>query len=183
MKTRLPLGMAEAAGLAGHVKAVRREERKRARKPAPNLRASFNPARALEGVDLPLPDGAVRLVLPWPPAALNPNCKKVHPARKARFVRDYRQACWSETLAQVGCDAGRRLFPGTGRIAIRLDLFPPDRRSRDDDNAESAFKAGRDGVADALKVDDRRFQMSRFLHIDSPRGCVVLTFNPTGDSK
>lgn len=172
MKPRVPFGMTDATGLA--IKSARRETRKRVRKV--NLRAAFNPVRALEGITLPLPDGAVRLVLPWPPSALNPNCKKFHPARKAKFVREYRQACWSETLARFGCAAGARLFPGTGRIAIRLDLFPPDRRSRDDDNAESAFKAGRDGVAEALKVDDARFQMNRFLHIDSPRSCVVLTF-------
>ncbi|OYZ07770.1 MAG: hypothetical protein B7Y36_18815, partial [Novosphingobium sp. 28-62-57] len=176
MKTRMPFGMIEATGLpvAGKVKAARRESRKRVRKV--NLRAAFNPRRAMEGLDLPLPEGAVRLVLPWPPSQLNPNARVGHPARKAKYARDYRQVCWSETLATFGCDGGRRLFPGTGRLAIRLDLFPPDRRVRDDDNAESAFKAGRDGVADALKVDDARFQMNRFLHIDSPRACVVLTF-------
>lgn len=174
MKPRALFTLADAAGLpvSRQVKAARREGRKKVR----NLRAAFDPKRALEGVNLPLPAGAVRLVLPWPPSALNPNARHGHPARKAKFAREYRQACWSETLANFGCAAGQRMFPGTGRIAIRLDLFPPDKRSRDDDNAESAFKAGRDGVAQALKVDDARFQMNRFLHIDQPRNCVVLTF-------
>lgn len=51
-------------------------------------------------------------------------------------------------------------WPGT--IHVWLTFVPPDRRKRDDDNMIAAFKPGRDGMADALGVDDSRFR----LHIE-----------------
>ncbi len=58
--------------------------------------------------------------------------------------------------------------------AARIDFFPPNRARRDDDNAIAAFKAGRDGIADALKVDDARFQIVPVMHREA-RACVVVT--------
>lgn len=124
-----------------------------------------------------LPAGRYRLVLPWPPKELSPNARK-HPARRATFVKSYRQDCWALAREALGHAAGK-LFPGDAPIAVRLDFFPPDGRSRDDDNCEAAFKAGRDGVAQALNVDDRRFVVTRRLRSEV-RGCVVMTF--TGDA-
>lgn len=132
----------------------------------------FDPERAIAGFD-DLPAGA-RLVLPWPPTELSPNAR-VHHRRRAAVVKTYRQDCWAWARQQLGCGAGPRLFPGAGLIGVRLDFFPPDRRARDDDNCEAAFKAGRDGVAAALAVDDRRFVVTRRLRLE-PRGCVVMTF-------
>jgi crossover junction endodeoxyribonuclease RusA len=141
---------------------------------APNLRAAFDPKRALLGITA-LPAGD-RLVLPWPPKELNPNHRHAHPAAKSRFVKAYRQACWSETLAAFGVAAGGHMFPAEGPIAVQLDFFPPDGRLRDDDNCEAMFKAGRDGVAEALRLDDRRFRVTRAPIRIEYRGCVVMTF-------
>lgn len=187
MKSRPHLASAGVAGpgqsashVAGHVKAERREKRKGARAPRlPKAVVSFCPRRALAGLDLPLPPHAARLVLPFPPADLNPNAR-AHRGKKSRVARQYKAACWAETLAQFGVAAGWEAFFGIDRnpqaeIRVAMDLFPPDRARRDDDNAEAAFKAGRDGVAGAMKVDDARFVVTRRLHKD-PRGCVVLTF-------
>jgi len=45
-----------------------------------------------------------------------------------------------------------------GRIKMKITFYPPDRKRRDDDNMIASFKAARDGLADALGVDDRRFR-------------------------
>jgi len=61
-----------------------------------------------------------------------------------------------------------------GPITVRLDFFPPSRAKRDDDNVPASFKAGRDGVADALRCDDARFRTITVLHAE-PRSCVVFS--------
>lgn len=144
---------------------------KRGRKPilAP---PPFCPVRAVAGLDLP---PGVRLVLPYPPAGLNPNVRHAHPAKKAPIAKAYREECWAMALQAFGCGRDHAFIPASGPIAVRLDFYPPNTRARDDDNAEAAFKAGRDGVAAALRVDDARFVVTRALHRD-PRGCVVMTF-------
>jgi Holliday junction resolvase RusA-like endonuclease len=43
------------------------------------------------------------------------------------------------------------------RLPLRVTFYPPDRRRRDDDNMIASFKSARDGLADALGVDDRCF--------------------------
>lgn len=53
--------------------------------------------------------------------------------------------------------AGWRGIPWEGRVHLWIDFYPPDKRHRDDDNMAAAFKSGRDGLADALKIDDKRF--------------------------
>jgi crossover junction endodeoxyribonuclease RusA len=48
--------------------------------------------------------------------------------------------------------------PAGSKLALWLDFYPPDRRHRDDDNMIASFKAGRDGLALALGIDDKRFR-------------------------
>ena len=50
-----------------------------------------------------------------------------------------------------------------GDLHLWIDFYPPDRRHRDDDNLTAAFKAGRDGIADALKVNDKRFRSHPYV--------------------
>jgi crossover junction endodeoxyribonuclease RusA len=86
--------------------------------------------------------------------------------------KKYRRTCWLLAL-----EAGLSVpdYAGAdGKIAVRLDFFPPDRSARDDDNAEASFKSGRDGVADAMRCDDARFRTIKVLH-DEPRSCVVFS--------
>ncbi len=113
-----------------------------------------------------LPEG-LRVICPYPPAALNPNAR-AHWSKKSTVAKAYRHACWALAREAV------LIAPAAGPIHLRLDFFPPDRAQRDDDNAEAAFKAGRDGIADALKVDDSRFVVRRHWHSE-PRACVVVT--------
>lgn len=53
--------------------------------------------------------------------------------------------------------------PDSPKIALWADFYPPDRRARDDDNMIASFKAGRDGIALALGIDDKRFVTKPFV--------------------
>lgn len=124
-----------------------------------------------------LPTGP-RVVVPFPPVELSPNWRG-HWSKKSPVAKNYRRLCWALALeAKLKVPA---YAAGGGKIAVRLDFFPPDRNSRDDDNVPASFKAGRDGIADALKCDDARFQTTNVLH-DEPRSCVVITLIDGGDS-
>lgn len=94
-------------------------------------------------------EGRQMVVLPWPPAALSPNARS-HWAIRSRAAKSYRMQCFLFAL-QAG------LVAPEGRILLDLEFLPPTRRRRDDDNLTAAFKAGRDGLADALGIDDSRF--------------------------
>lgn len=143
----------------GHVSAARKAPRKP--KPVQTV-ASMEPVMLALGV----PAGQ-RIVCAWPPKELNPN-RRIHPAKRAPFAKRYLHDCWVLALeAKLTAGAEHRIF-------VRLDFFPPDRVRRDDDNAISSFKAGRDGIAKAMKVDDSRFKIIPDMHAQ-PLGCVVVT--------
>lgn len=94
---------------------------------------------------------ACTVTLPWPPKDLSPNAR-VHWRTRSKVAKAYRHACWALVKE------ARLTAPETsGPLHLWIDFYPPDRRHRDDDNMIAAFKSGRDGLADALGVDDRRF--------------------------
>lgn len=99
--------------------------------------------------------------LPWPPRECHPN-SRARWAKKAKAVKAYREACAWEMRAQT-TPGFREALIQCERICLWLKFFPPDRRHRDDDNILASFKAGRDGLADALGIDDRRFQSLPFI--------------------
>jgi crossover junction endodeoxyribonuclease RusA len=58
------------------------------------------------------------------------------------------------------------------RAMLILTFCPPDRRRRDDDNLVAAFKSGRDGLAEALGIDDAALSLQ--VHIgDTVKGGAV----------
>ena len=105
------------------------------------------------------------LALPWPPTGLSPNAR-LHWRKKAPIAKAYKEACWALTKA-----AGL-VLPDTPKLALWLDFVPPDRRARDDDNLVAAFKAGRDGIALALGIDDKRFRCFAYVRDDQIGGFV-----------
>lgn len=112
----------------------------------------------------------MNVVLPWPPKDLSPNAR-VHWSRRSKAAKAYRAACWAACL-----EAGLRSIAWEGEIHLWISFVPPDRRHRDDDNMISAFKSGRDGLADALKVDDKRFRIHPEIS-DKVGGTVNVRFS------
>lgn len=100
------------------------------------------------------------LRLPWPPKELSPNAR-VHWSKRSKAAKAYRFECG--LIARV---AGIKP-PDSERIALWIDFFPPDKRQRDDDNLLAAFKAGRDGIADALGINDKRFVSHPFVQTET----------------
>lgn len=105
------------------------------------------------------------VTLPWPPRALSPN-DRAHWRKKAPIAAAYKSACWALTK-----EAGL-VVPDAPKIALWLDFVPPDRRHRDDDNLVASFKSGRDGLALALGIDDKRFRCFPFVRDDEIGGFV-----------
>ena len=65
-----------------------------------------------------------------------------------------------------------------GRIFYEIQYAPPDRLARDEDNFEASLKSYRDGIADALQVNDKRFSRAGVLEKLEPvrGGRVWLIF-------
>lgn len=104
--------------------------------------------------------------LPWPPSVLIPHAGG-NWAPKARATKSYRNQCWGEALAQ-----GARRVPAD-RINATITMSPPDRRRRDRANSEASFKAGIDGVADAIGVDDFNWRIT-WQHAEPVKGGAVF---------
>lgn len=98
----------------------------------------------------------MELVFDWPPKALNPNSRG-HWSKRAAAAKKYRQDCWGITK-----QSGLKI-DWEGDIHLFITFYPPDKRHRDDDNCISMFKAGRDGMAIALGVNDKRFITHPFV--------------------
>ena len=116
----------------------------------------------------------MKVTLPWPPKALSPNAR-VHWSVKSQAAKSYRRHC-SDL-----CKLANVVKPETdGRLHLWLEFFPPDRRHRDDDNMIASFKSGRDGIADALGIDDKRFVCHPFVS-DEIGGYIkfAVTTGPT----
>lgn len=111
------------------------------------------------------------ITLGWPPKALSPNARTNWAAR-ARIVKAYRQACAWQALEQTTPEQ-REALRSADRLRVHLTFVPPDRRLRDADNCIAAAKAGLDGLADALGVNDRRFVLSSELLTNGEIGGVV----------
>ncbi|MFM8899172.1 MAG: endonuclease [Burkholderiales bacterium] len=103
----------------------------------------------------------IELTLPWPPRELSPNAR-VHWSKRGKLAKAYREACRLLTQ-QLLAQGGWQDLPTDGELHLWVDFYPPDRRHRDDDNVMAAFKAGRDGIADALQVNDKRFRSRPYL--------------------
>ena len=95
------------------------------------------------------------LILPWPPKECSPNAR-VHWSKKSKAAAKYKHECWALTKAHG------MILP-EGDLALWIDFYPPDKRNRDDDNLIASFKSGRDGIAAALNIDDKRFRCMAYV--------------------
>lgn len=113
---------------------------------------------------------AQQLLLPWPASALSPNARG-HWSKRSRAAKSYRMQCFL-----FAKKAG--LVAPAGRILLQLEFLPPSARRRDDDNLLASFKAGRDGLADALGIDDSVFVSQVQIGTVHPGGAVRVTLSP-----
>lgn len=105
--------------------------------------------------------------LPWPPEELSGHLNKhwrvVQPIKK-------RHREW----ARLAALAAAPVIPATGDIRVSATFYPPDRRT-DRVNMPNRLKPYWDGIADALKVNDRRFLPSYHFAEPVENARVVIT--------
>lgn len=92
------------------------------------------------------------LILPWPHKDLSPNAR-VHWRQKAQTTKNVRRSAM--VMALLADWRGDEL--PEGRLHLYVTFHPPTKRMPDDDNMLARFKPYRDGIADALGIDDKRF--------------------------
>lgn len=112
-----------------------------------------------------------RIELPWPPKELSPN-QRVHRMVLAKRKREYRTDC-----AWLAKAAGLSAL-GAQRLAISITFRAPDRRGRDLDNMLASMKAGLDGLADIMGVDDSRWALSISRGEPVKAGAVIVEVTP-----
>lgn len=93
------------------------------------------------------------ITLPWPSSKLNPNQSKGrHWASTSTLRKKSRQDAFIATPA-----GAKAMMATDGDIGMRITFMQPDNRARDRDNLLAASKPAIDGIADALGVNDARF--------------------------
>lgn len=102
-----------------------------------------------------------QVVLNWPPRVLSPNAR-VHWSVRSRAARKYRSDCYN-LAKQANLQSPSSV---DGKIYLLVNFYPPDRRKRDDDNMIASFKSARDGIADALGINDNCFISHPFISDD-----------------
>jgi crossover junction endodeoxyribonuclease RusA len=120
------------------------------------------------------------VTLPHPPKALHPNARS-HWAAKATATKKARRNGALATLEALDAahDAGFRkcVFATDGTLSATF--YFPAIRKRDDDSLVAWLKAYRDGVADALGIDDNRLRVGAVTaQVTKGRREVVLTVTP-----
>jgi crossover junction endodeoxyribonuclease RusA len=113
--------------------------------------------------------GEVRVELPWFDKILSPNAR-VHWMRKAKVTKAARLMGWGYVLAATG---GKPNIKGAAHVS--MTFCPPDKRRRDLDNCISSTKAHRDGIADAIGIDDSKFQTTYAFGEPVKGGAVIVT--------
>jgi crossover junction endodeoxyribonuclease RusA len=112
------------------------------------------------------------ITLPWPRREVWPNFRNGHHWRVyGPVVKAQRDDAAMMTLAAIM--PTRPTFP-EGKIPLEVNFYPPDRRKRDEDGCIGAFKSARDGIADALRVDDARFKALYFFHEPAKPGRIEV---------
>ena len=122
----------------------------------------------------------ILIELPWPQSELSPNAR-VHRMVRAVAVKKARADAYALTKQALANAAPSVLMDlagiaaSGGAVALWIDFYPPSRRHYDDDNLVAQFKSARDGIADALGINDRKFRSLPFLRSEThPGGKVVV---------
>lgn len=123
------------------------------------VRRRYRPNPSTAPAKMPDPvkheDGSLTVCLPMPPASISPNARRGESRgaaiAKSKVIKAYRTLAHLMFFnALLSLELGTTPFTG-----YKLAFFFRTRRFRDDDNADASCKAYRDGLADALGMDDR----------------------------
>lgn len=93
-----------------------------------------------------------RISLPWPDPILSPNWRG-HRMKRAAATKAYRKAC-----ADAAWNAGMNPVECEGFTLSAVTFYPPTDAGHDLDNLVARFKAGQDGLSDAMGVNDKSFR-------------------------
>jgi len=112
------------------------------------------------------------ITLPLPDRKLSPNAR-VHWRKKCPITKRHRALAWAATREALG--GGLPRFAG-----YSLAFYYGDACRRDDDNAEASCKAYRDGIAQALGIDDHELPKVglSFFTIDRENPRLEITLHP-----
>lgn len=120
-------------------------------------------------------DGSITLSLPVPARACSPNCKrgesKWAAIVKSKIIKSHRMlAKHHMQMAMMECFGAARSLIESAPTYSLAHYFKTS-SYRDDDNADAACKAYRDGIADAMGIDDRDFRKSRLSTMSKDAAC------------
>lgn len=104
---------------------------------------------------------SIIIELGWPSARLSPNARGSHWPRThaAKIAREEAYSAARQAMgAQFGPSFTKLPHDGESNIVLRQIAHPPDKRERDRDGIDARLKSHRDGIADALGVNDRFFR-------------------------
>lgn len=87
----------------------------------------------------------------WPPRILHPNSRP-NPFAKAKAAKAYRE------YARVIALQSGLIVSAEKKLHLHAIFFPADKRRRDIDGMLSNIKAGIDGIADGLGINDYAFR-------------------------
>lgn len=161
---------------------IRRVTRSRSSKPPSCTSAASSTTKSAPSPALPsespsskpeLAPLSITVTLPWPSHKLTPNFKRRnHWSKYRKTAKAYRATCFALTRETLG----RRIMALLD--GVEINFFPPDLRARDDDGMIGQFKAGRDGVADAIGIDDKHWHPIYHFHPPHrPDGKIIVTLN------
>lgn len=94
------------------------------------------------------------IILSWPAKALSPNFRSRSHWPRTRALKMARQEAWANALM-----AKWNTLRPDGRLSLKVTFCAPDARKRDLDNLIASCKPHMDGIADAIGVDDSRFDV------------------------
>lgn len=116
--------------------------------------------------------------LPWPSAALWPNFRSRSHWAKTRALKTARTAGFYATKA-AGITGGDL----SGPIRLAITVYPRNSRRQcqpDKDAVTAALKPYFDGIADALKINDRAFEPQPPVYGEpTPAGRIVVEVMPS----
>jgi crossover junction endodeoxyribonuclease RusA len=112
----------------------------------------------------------ISIDLPWPPRVLSPNARP-HWAALYRAKKAYKQTAKLLTLEAL---QGRKCYATDWLIVVKLIFHPASRRRYDADNMIASLKSGLDGLAEALDIDDSRFQLLPLSGEILDEACVTV---------